>query len=441
MEIIMTYKTKLIALTFLTSVSALALGPEATASPGEELNCQNAVQGKVAWSRSGSSTWGTGNLKDLCEGVDSGAMTRARISCFEGAIAEHNDWKKGIQLCKQSARSESAAPKLSHAQPKKGEVGYTWTDIFGGSTKVLSKVVTNTVQFDIDCHDSSASDAGTKDAISVELFAANGSKVPTKQIRNGRDADGDKDIVLFAREMTAPNCNWVVDAKYVTSEQTGDLNISAAKVSISGSDALWIDEARLIQTTITRRKYEYTDSKGNKLPDSDTDESERVLRHWGRDGGQGYCLSTNPESVNEFRNLAPSCNANATFNVSTGKVSVPKTKASVKNYNVKVKTTDSRGAGTDSNIHLLMHGSKGVVGGNTGVLLNPKISGNAFERGDLDVVNLTSYPDVGTINYITLKSDGRHPGADWVVSYVSVDGKTFNCRDQEIDGAGKITCR
>lgn len=100
----------------------------------------------------------------------------------------------------------------------------------------------------------------------------------------------------------------------------------------------------------------------------------------------------------------------------------------VKNYVVYVKTGDVNGAGTDSNITLVMHGSART---SEGVVLNPLISGNAFERNQLDTATISGLEDVGTINSITVTSDDKFLASAWYLQYIDiqVDGKTrrFNC--------------
>ena len=62
-----------------------------------EQQCYNAVQGKVAWSKGGSKTWGAANVAKLCKGTTNPAAT---IACFKREIQSHNSWSKGIDACK-----------------------------------------------------------------------------------------------------------------------------------------------------------------------------------------------------------------------------------------------------------------------------------------------------------------------------------------------------
>ncbi len=56
-------------------------------------------------------------------------------------------------------------------------------------------------------------------------------------------------------------------------------------------------------------------------------------------------------------------------------------------YNVQVMTGDVRGAGTNSKIHMVMHGSKGLK--NSGKVF---LEGGAFERGLIDTFNVEISP-------------------------------------------------
>lgn len=91
-------------------------------------------------------------------------------------------------------------------------------------------------------------------------------------------------------------------------------------------------------------------------------------------------------------------------------------------YGISVKTADQSGAGTDSNISIMLHGTRGVT---DYIKLNNKISGDAFERGQLDRAPLCSVLDLGKITSISLRHDGSYSGAEWRMDYSQInDGKT-----------------
>lgn len=106
-------------------------------------------------------------------------------------------------------------------------------------------------------------------------------------------------------------------------------------------------------------------------------------------------------------------------------VSLTSTKA--RNYNVQVKTGTYSGAGTDSNVYLTIFGNDNGTEVNTGrILLNPLISDNAFENGDLNTILLENAKDVGEITKIKLEADINIAGDDWYAEYVTVDDKEFS---------------
>ncbi len=100
------------ALRIAVTVFALFIAHSAAnAQTAQEQQCYNAVQGKVAWNQAGSTTWGEGNLRNLCQGTTNPGAT---ISCFQGQIRQHNDWSRAITACK--ARPAQAASSGSSQQ-------------------------------------------------------------------------------------------------------------------------------------------------------------------------------------------------------------------------------------------------------------------------------------------------------------------------------------
>jgi hypothetical protein len=62
-----------------------------------EADCFELVQGRVAWSQGGSTTWIPSNIEALCANTPNPLAT---IACFERGIQEHNDWPQAINDCK-----------------------------------------------------------------------------------------------------------------------------------------------------------------------------------------------------------------------------------------------------------------------------------------------------------------------------------------------------
>jgi hypothetical protein len=96
-----------------------ALSPTASAAPATaEQQCFDAVQGKVAWNQSGSTSWSPSNVQRLCKGTTNPART---IACFQAQIRMHNDWNRGITACQPAALaaapSQAAPPPIPPATP------------------------------------------------------------------------------------------------------------------------------------------------------------------------------------------------------------------------------------------------------------------------------------------------------------------------------------
>lgn len=77
-------------------------------------------------------------------------------------------------------------------------------------------------------------------------------------------------------------------------------------------------------------------------------------------------------------------------------------------YNVQVMTGDVRGAGTNSKIHMVMHGAKGLK--NSGKVF---LEGGAFERGLIDIFNVEICELISPLSRITIGHDNGAVGAGW----------------------------
>ncbi|XP_026153735.1 lipoxygenase homology domain-containing protein 1 [Mastacembelus armatus] len=97
-------------------------------------------------------------------------------------------------------------------------------------------------------------------------------------------------------------------------------------------------------------------------------------------------------------------------------------------YNVQVMTGNVRGAGTNSKIHMVMHGTKGLK--NSGKVF---LEGGAFERGLIDIFNVEICELLSPLSRITIGHDNGAVGAGWycekVVIYCPFTGieQTFPC--------------
>lgn len=89
-------------------------------------------------------------------------------------------------------------------------------------------------------------------------------------------------------------------------------------------------------------------------------------------------------------------------------------------YYFQVKTGDEYLAGTDSNIFIILEGEKGM---SEEKRMNGYISGNAFERNQMDKFTIDFDTDVGRVFQIKLRSDMRYAGAGWLLSYITIERK------------------
>ena len=86
-------------------------------------------------------------------------------------------------------------------------------------------------------------------------------------------------------------------------------------------------------------------------------------------------------------------------------------------YSVSFHTGDIQGAGTDSNITVTLHGARGTIGP---YVVNPWITGNAFERNQTDTIFFQQFPDIGKVTSISVTSDDKYPGSDWYLDWIKV---------------------
>lgn len=75
---------------------------------------------------------------------------------------------------------------------------------------------------------------------------------------------------------------------------------------------------------------------------------------------------------------------------------------------MQVMTGDVRGAGTNSKIHMVMHGYKGLK--NSGKVF---LEGGAFERGLIDTFNVEICDLISPLSRITIGHDNGAVGAGW----------------------------
>jgi hypothetical protein len=97
--------------------------------------------------------------------------------------------------------------------------------------------------------------------------------------------------------------------------------------------------------------------------------------------------------------------------------------ASLVKYRVSVRTGDKRGAGTDANVFIIIHGEKGDSGKRM-----LESAGNNFERGRVDTFGIELL-DIGELNKITIGHDGKGFGSGWFLDNVVVRDETLRNRE------------
>ncbi|XP_016404113.1 lipoxygenase homology domain-containing protein 1-like [Sinocyclocheilus rhinocerous] len=84
-------------------------------------------------------------------------------------------------------------------------------------------------------------------------------------------------------------------------------------------------------------------------------------------------------------------------------------------YNVQVMTGDIRGAGTNSKIHFVMHGRKGIK--NSGKLF---LEGGTFERAQIDIFNVELLELLSPLSRVTIGHDNAGISCGWYCEKVTV---------------------
>lgn len=112
-----------------------------------------------------------------------------------------------------------------------------------------------------------------------------------------------------------PNCDWISDDSqfYTWSERmeefAGGQPITRVDIIIDGNDAFFIDELSL-----TRENYKWERPRKNGLPQAHNQTYD--FAHWGKNGGKGYCLSTDPnDGKGAWKSYVDGCYRGITFMV------------------------------------------------------------------------------------------------------------------------------
>lgn len=190
-------------------------------------------------------------------------------------------------------------------------------------------------------------------------------------------------------------------------------NVTHVTVETTGTDGFFINHAKLVKET--KKHWQKTPSK-------------ETLQSWAGKERMGYCLSLDTKDASgSWLGYAEGCHRGLRFNIDGGVVPLKGWSAAKKGISpatVWIKTKNESKAGTDSNIFLALHGSKGKAGA---TWLNRQKGGNIFEAGDIDEFEFNFMRDIGELKKVTFWSDGKHAASDWKIEYVKVKykGKTI----------------
>lgn len=91
-------------------------------------------------------------------------------------------------------------------------------------------------------------------------------------------------------------------------------------------------------------------------------------------------------------------------------------------------TGDVRGAGTNSKIHMVMHGSKGLK--NSGKVF---LEGGAFERGLIDIFNVEICELISPLSRVTIGHDNGAVGAGWYCEKVQFVCFVLCCKNKTVN--------
>lgn len=90
-------------------------------------------------------------------------------------------------------------------------------------------------------------------------------------------------------------------------------------------------------------------------------------------------------------------------------------------YNVAVVTGDIRGAGTNSKIHVILHGSKGLK--NSGKIF---LEGGEFERARTDLFNVEIAALLSPLSRVTIGHDNCGVSSGWFCEKVRIILNSWN---------------
>ena len=91
----------------------------------------------------------------------------------------------------------------------------------------------------------------------------------------------------------------------------------------------------------------------------------------------------------------------------------------IEKYEVEVKTSDEKGAGTNSNIKLVLAAVNKTVEFNLDKKYATSKNKDLFETGQVDAFSIYA-KEIGNLKKITVLSDKKGLGSDWMLQHVKI---------------------
>lgn len=183
-------------------------------------------------------------------------------------------WKSRVDGCHKAIKFEVKSGKAFPTTPK---------------TRNINKVE---YSINVDCYDPSMENESTSNII-IATFFAGSRKLKREHFYNGNSGR----LNTGSMNETSPGCGSLHDTKSrIYSDQ--NTPITHVVLQTNGNDGFWMDEVYL---------------------DLDNGINDKTIKRWGRDGGKGYCLSTDPkDGKGAWKGRVDGCHKAIKFDVKSG---------------------------------------------------------------------------------------------------------------------------
>ncbi|MEM7491902.1 MAG: hypothetical protein AAF296_00885 [Pseudomonadota bacterium] len=272
---------------------AFAAAPNASAQSTQENACYNAVQGKIAWDKSGQNTnWNPNNVRKLCRGATD---YRAPVNCFRMHMNTGSyEWGRAINQCQKLLNDPNAVEEfasntqaaLRHvgegtiwAANQAGEAYYEWTQEVASGARTYADWVSNSANTVGDAVGTATTDVGSEIGTALDRTFGSSSlrdfEVAIDCNHSGIDNEDTSNRITVhfysgnrhvgSRYKNGVRCPSIgADPSF---NIQSEWQITHIEVSTNGDNAFYIDELRIFQ-------------------------NNKKIEHAGKDNGRGWCLST-----------------------------------------------------------------------------------------------------------------------------------------------------